>query len=157
MSSGGAEGEPIMEMNTTPLIDVMLVLIIMFIITIPIQTHAVKINLPVNNPNPPPVIIKPDFNTLSVDTQNNITWNGSPIDIETLRTLEDGIASFSGCAVVISHDRWFLDRVCTHILAFEGDSTVYWFEGGYSEYEENRKKRLGNVEPKRPRYKKLAV
>ncbi len=89
MSSGGAEGEPIMEMNTTPLIDVMLVLIIMFIITIPIQTHAVKINLPVNNPNPPPVIIKPDFNTVSVDTQNNITWNGSPIDIETLRTYLD--------------------------------------------------------------------
>ncbi len=61
------------------------------------------------------------------------------------------------CHVIISHDRWFLDRVCTHILAFEGDSTAYWFEGGYSEYEENKKKRLGNVEPKRVRYKKLTV
>ena len=65
--------------------------------------------------------------------------------------------SFAGCAVIISHDRWFLDRVCTHILAFEGDSQVYWFEGGYSEYEENKKKRLGNVEPRRVRYKKLTV
>jgi sulfate-transporting ATPase len=69
------------------------------------------------------------------------------------KVLED----FAGCAVIISHDRWFLDRVCTHILAFEGDSSVYYFEGGYSEYEENRKKRLGNVEPKRPRFKKLTV
>jgi biopolymer transport protein ExbD len=89
MSAGGAEDEPIGEMNTTPLIDVMLVLLVMFIITIPIQTHAVKINLPVNNPNPPPVIIKPDFNTVSVDTQNNITWNGAPVDIETLRNYLD--------------------------------------------------------------------
>jgi biopolymer transport protein ExbD len=86
MSAGQDDGEPIMEMNTTPLIDVMLVLIIMFIITIPIQTHAVKINLPVNNPNPPPEVIKPDFNTVSVDLQNNITWNGSPVDLVTLGT-----------------------------------------------------------------------
>jgi biopolymer transport protein ExbD len=89
MSAGGAEDEPIGEMNTTPLIDVMLVLLVMFIITIPIQTHAVKINLPVNNPNPPPVIIKPDKNIVSVDTQNNITWNGSPVDLETLRNYLD--------------------------------------------------------------------
>ena len=89
MSTGQDDGEPIMEMNTTPLIDVMLVLIIMFIITIPIQTHAVKINLPVNNPNPPPVTIKPDFNTVSVDTQSRVTWNGSPVDLVTLRTYLD--------------------------------------------------------------------
>jgi biopolymer transport protein ExbD len=89
MSSGADEGEPIMDMNTTPLIDVMLVLIIMFIITIPIQTHAVKINLPVNNPNPPPITVKPDFNTVSVDLQNNITWNGSPVDLATLRRYLD--------------------------------------------------------------------
>ena len=86
MSAGQDDGEPIMEMNTTPLIDVMLVLIIMFIITIPIQTHAVKINLPVNNPNPPDNPIKPDFNTVSVDTQNRVTWNGDPIDLATLAT-----------------------------------------------------------------------
>jgi biopolymer transport protein ExbD len=89
MSAGQDDGEPIMDMNTTPLIDVMLVLLVMFIITIPIQTHAVKINLPVNNPNPPPVVIKPDFNTVSVDTQNNITWNGAPVDLETLRNYLD--------------------------------------------------------------------
>jgi sulfate-transporting ATPase len=67
------------------------------------------------------------------------------------------LEDFAGCAVIISHDRWFLDRVCTHILAFEGDSTVYWFEGGYSEYEENRKMRLGDATPRRVRYKKLVV
>lgn len=89
MSAGQDDGEPIMDMNTTPLIDVMLVLLVMFIITIPIQTHAVKINLPVNNPNPPPNIIKPEFNTVSVDLKNNITWNGSPIDLATLRTYLD--------------------------------------------------------------------
>ena len=89
MSTGQEDGEPIMEMNTTPLIDVMLVLIIMFIITIPIQTHAVKINLPVNNPNPPPVTIKPDFNSVSVDTSSRVTWNGSPVDLVTLRTYLD--------------------------------------------------------------------
>ncbi len=89
MSAGQDDGEPIMDMNTTPLIDVMLVLLVMFIITIPIQTHAVKINLPVNNPNPPPLIIKPEFNTVSVDLKNNITWNGSPVDLATLRTYLD--------------------------------------------------------------------
>ena len=77
------------------------------------------------------------------------------IDVDTLRALEEGIESFAGCAVVISHDRYFLDRICTHILAFEGDSQVYWFEGTYSEYEENRKKRLGNVGPQRVKYRKL--
>ena len=89
MSAGQDDGEPIMDMNTTPLIDVMLVLLVMFIITIPIQTHAVKINLPVNNPNPPPLIIHPEFNTVSVDLRNNITWNGSPVDLATLRTYLD--------------------------------------------------------------------
>lgn len=90
MSSGGGGGdEPIGDMNTTPLIDVMLVLLIMFIITIPVQTHAVKINLPVNNPNPPPVTIKPDFNTVSVNTQSVVTWNDAPIDLVTLRTYLD--------------------------------------------------------------------
>ena len=77
------------------------------------------------------------------------------VDVNTIRALEEGLENFAGCAVVISHDRWFLDRIATHILAFEGDSQVYFFEGTYSEYEENRKKRLGNVEPKRFRYKKL--
>ena len=89
MSTGQDDGEPIMEMNTTPLIDVMLVLIIMFIITIPIQTHAVKINLPVNNPEQPQNPVKPDFNTVSVDTQSRVTWNGSPVDLVTLRTYLD--------------------------------------------------------------------
>jgi ATPase subunit of ABC transporter with duplicated ATPase domains len=74
-----------------------------------------------------------------------------------LRSLEEAIEEFGGCAVIISHDRWFLDRVCTHILAFEGDSQVYFFDGNYTEYEENRKKRLGDVGPKRIRYKKLGV
>lgn len=77
------------------------------------------------------------------------------IDVNTLRALEEGLEHFAGCAVVISHDRWFLDRIATHILAFEGDSQVYFFEGSYSEYMENRKKRLGEAEPKRIRYKKL--
>jgi biopolymer transport protein ExbD len=87
MAVGGSDdGEPIMDMNTTPLIDVMLVLLIMFIITIPIQTHAVKINLPVNNPNQPQNPIKPDFNVVSVNLQNQITWNGTPVDQETLRS-----------------------------------------------------------------------
>jgi ATPase subunit of ABC transporter with duplicated ATPase domains len=72
-----------------------------------------------------------------------------------LRALEEGLENFAGCAVVISHDRWFLDRIATHILAFEGDSQVTYFEGNYSEYEEARKKRLGDVAPKRIRYKKL--
>jgi len=77
------------------------------------------------------------------------------LDVNTLRALEEALENFGGCAVVISHDRWFLDRVATHILAFEGDSQVYWFEGNFSEYEENRKKRLGDEEPKRIKYKKL--
>ena len=77
------------------------------------------------------------------------------LDINTLRALEEGLDSFAGCAVIISHDRWFLDRVCTHILAFEGDSQVYYFEGSFSDYEENKRKRLGNVEPKKFKYKKL--
>ncbi len=95
--------------------------------------------------------LKEEGNVLLLDEPTN------DLDVNTLRALEEGLENFAGCAVVISHDRWFLDRICTHILAFEGDSSVYWFEGGYSEYEENRKKRLGNTEPKRPRYKKLAV
>ena len=78
------------------------------------------------------------------------------LDVNTLRALEEGLESFAGCAVIISHDRWFLDRICTHILAFEGDSQVYYFEGSFSEYEENRKKRLGGeATPKRFKYKKL--
>ena len=77
------------------------------------------------------------------------------IDVNTLRALEEGLEDFAGCAVVISHDRWFLDRICTHILAFEGDSNVFYFEGSYSEYEENKLKRLGNEEPKRVRYRNL--
>jgi energy-dependent translational throttle protein EttA len=95
--------------------------------------------------------LKEEGNVLLLDEPTN------DLDVNTLRALEEGLENFAGCGVIISHDRWFLDRVCTHILAFEGDSTVHWFEGGYSEYEENKKKRLGNVEPKRPRYKKLAV
>jgi len=95
--------------------------------------------------------LKEEGNVLLLDEPTN------DLDVNTLRALEEGLENFAGCAVIISHDRWFLDRVCTHILAFEDNSTVYWFEGGYSEYEENRKKRLGNIEPKRPRYKKLTV
>ena len=79
------------------------------------------------------------------------------IDVNTLRALEEGLENFAGCAVVISHDRWFLDRVATHILAFEGDSQVYYFEGGYSDYEENKRKRLGDEGPKRIRFRKLMV
>jgi ATPase subunit of ABC transporter with duplicated ATPase domains len=79
------------------------------------------------------------------------------LDVNTLRALEDGIQNFAGCAVVISHDRWFLDRIATHILAFEGDSQVVWFEGNFSEYEVNRKRRMGieSDQPTRIRYKKL--
>jgi len=79
------------------------------------------------------------------------------IDVNTMRALEEALDNFAGCAVIISHDRWFLDRVCTHILAFEGNGSVYFFEGSFSEYEENRKKRLGDSEPKRFRFKKLVV
>ncbi len=94
--------------------------------------------------------LKTEANVLLLDEPTN------DIDVNTLRALEEGIESFAGCAVVISHDRWFLDRICTHILAFEGDSSVYFFEGGYSEYEENRKKRLGaDIIPTRLKYKKL--
>jgi ATP-binding cassette ChvD family protein len=94
--------------------------------------------------------LKTEANVLLLDEPTN------DIDINTLRALEEGIENFAGCAVVISHDRWFLDRICTHILAFEGDSQVYWFEGSYSEYEENRKKRLGDSGPKRIRYRSLS-
>jgi ATP-binding cassette ChvD family protein len=93
--------------------------------------------------------LKQEANVLLLDEPTN------DIDVNTLRALEEGLENFAGCAVIISHDRWFLDRVATHILAFEGNSQVYWFEGSYSEYEENRKKRLGNEGPKRIRYKKL--
>lgn len=93
--------------------------------------------------------LKTEANVLLLDEPTN------DIDVNTLRALEEGILNFAGCAVVISHDRWFLDRICTHILAFEGDSEVYWFEGSYSEYEENKKKRLGDSAPKRIKYRKL--
>ncbi len=94
--------------------------------------------------------LKTEANVLLLDEPTN------DIDVNTLRALEEGIENFAGCAVVISHDRWFLDRICTHILAFEGDSEVYFFEGGFSEYEENRKKRLGaDIIPQRIKYKKL--
>ena len=77
------------------------------------------------------------------------------MDVNTIRALEEGLDGFAGCAVVVSHDRWFLDRIATHILAFEGDSQVVFFDGNYSEYEANKKMRLGDVEPKRFKYKKL--
>jgi energy-dependent translational throttle protein EttA len=93
--------------------------------------------------------LKTEANVLLLDEPTN------DIDVNTLRALEEGIQNFAGCAVVISHDRWFLDRICTHILAFEGDSQVYFFEGTFSEYEENKIKRLGDSGPKRIRYKKL--
>lgn len=93
--------------------------------------------------------LKSEANVLLLDEPTN------DIDVNTLRALEEGLENFAGCAVIISHDRWFLDRVATHILAFEGDSQVYFFEGSYSEYEENKKKRLGDNAPKRIKYKKL--
>ena len=77
------------------------------------------------------------------------------IDVNTLRALEEGLENFAGCAVVVSHDRWFLDRICTHILSFEGDSQVVFYEGSYSEYEEFKRKQSGYQEPKRVRYRKL--
>ena len=95
--------------------------------------------------------LRSEANVLLLDEPTN------DIDVNTLRALEEGLENFAGCAVIISHDRWFLDRVATHILAFEGDSQVVFFEGGYSEYEENRKKRTGNDTPHRIRYKKLKV
>ncbi|MEJ6711466.1 MAG: energy-dependent translational throttle protein EttA [Flavobacteriales bacterium] len=93
--------------------------------------------------------LKQEGNVLLLDEPTN------DLDVNTLRALEEGLENFAGCAVIISHDRWFLDRVCTHILAFEGNSEVYYFEGSYSDYEENKLKRLGISEPKRIRYKKL--
>ena len=93
--------------------------------------------------------LKDEGNVLLLDEPTN------DVDVNTIRALEEGLENFAGCAVVISHDRWFLDRIATHILAFEGDSQVYFFEGTYSEYEENKKKRMGDEEPKRFKYKKL--
>ena len=93
--------------------------------------------------------LKSEANVLLLDEPTN------DIDINTLRALEDGLDNFAGCAVIISHDRWFLDRIATHILAFEGNSEVYYFEGSFSEYEENKKKRLGDIEPKKFKYRKL--
>ena len=93
--------------------------------------------------------LKSEANVLLLDEPTN------DIDVNTLRALEEGLDGFAGCAVVISHDRWFLDRICTHILAFEGDSKVFFFEGTYSEYEENKRMRMGDEEPKRMRYRKL--
>lgn len=95
--------------------------------------------------------LKSEANVLLLDEPTN------DIDVNTLRALEEGLEAFAGCAVVISHDRWFLDRICTHIIAFEGNSEVFVFEGSYSEYEENKKMRLGDETPKRIRYKKLMV
>lgn len=95
------------------------------------------------------MMLKQGANVILLDEPSN------DIDVNTLRSLEEALEEFGGCAVVISHDRWFLDRICTHILAFEGDSQVYFFDGNYTEYEENRKKRLGDIGPKRIRYKKL--
>jgi len=93
--------------------------------------------------------LKEGGNVLLLDEPTN------DLDVNTLRALEEALENFAGCAVIISHDRWFLDRVCTHILAFEGDSQVYSFEGSFSEYEENKLKRLGRSEPTRFKYKKL--
>lgn len=95
------------------------------------------------------ITLKEGANVLLLDEPTN------DIDVNTLRALEEALENFGGCAVVISHDRWFLDRICTHILAFEGNSEVYSFEGNYSDYEENRKKRLGDIAPKRIKYKKI--
>ncbi|MEM6525207.1 MAG: energy-dependent translational throttle protein EttA [Bacteroidota bacterium] len=95
------------------------------------------------------IALKQGANLLLLDEPTN------DLDVNTLRALEEALENFGGCAVIISHDRWFLDRVCTHILAFEGDSQVVWFDGNFSEYEENRKQKLGDVTPKRIRYKKL--
>ena len=98
-----------------------------------------------------PITLKAEANVLLLDEPTN------DIDVNTLRALEEGLESFAGCAVVISHDRWFLDRICTHILSFEGNSDVVYYEGSYSEYEEYKRKQLGDVEPKRVRYRKLIV
>jgi energy-dependent translational throttle protein EttA len=97
------------------------------------------------------IALKSEGNVLLLDEPTN------DIDVNTLRALEEGLENFAGCAVIISHDRWFLDRICTHILAFEGNSHVHFFEGGYTEYEENKKKRMGDAQPHRIRFKKLTV
>jgi ATPase subunit of ABC transporter with duplicated ATPase domains len=93
--------------------------------------------------------LKEEANVLLLDEPTN------DIDVNTLRALEEGLDDFAGCAVIVSHDRWFLDRVATHILAFEGNSDVYFFEGGYSDYEENKKKRVGDDSPHRIKYRKM--
>jgi ATPase subunit of ABC transporter with duplicated ATPase domains len=93
--------------------------------------------------------LKEEGNVLLLDEPTN------DVDVNTIRALEEGLENFAGCAVIISHDRWFLDRIATHILAFEGDSKIYFFEGSYSEYEENKKRRMGDITPKRFKYKKL--
>ena len=95
------------------------------------------------------IALKQEGNVLLLDEPTN------DIDVNTLRALEEGLEAFAGCAVIISHDRWFLDRICTHILAFEGEGNVFYFEGNYSEYEANKAQRLGLDEPKRARYRKL--
>lgn len=97
------------------------------------------------------ITLKAEANVLLLDEPTN------DIDVNTLRALEEGLENFAGCAVVVSHDRWFLDRICTHILSFEGDSNVVFYEGSYSEYEEYKRKQLGDVEPRRVRYRKLIV
>jgi len=93
--------------------------------------------------------LKGEANVLLLDEPTN------DIDVNTLRALEEGLDDFAGCAVIVSHDRWFLDRVATHILAFEGNSNVYFFEGGYSDYEENKKRRIGDDTPHRIKYRPL--
>jgi ATPase subunit of ABC transporter with duplicated ATPase domains len=94
-------------------------------------------------------LLKSGSNVILLDEPTN------DLDVNTIRALEDALENFAGCAVVISHDRWFLDRIATHILAFEGDSKVVWFEGNYSEYAEDKKKRTGNDQPHRIKYRKL--
>ena len=94
-------------------------------------------------------LLKRGGNVLLLDEPTN------DLDVETLRALEEGLLTFPGCAIVVSHDRWFLDRICTHILAFEGDSEVIWYEGNYTDYELDRKKRAGDVQPTRVKYKKI--
>ncbi|MAM02023.1 MAG: energy-dependent translational throttle protein EttA, partial [Myxococcales bacterium] len=96
-------------------------------------------------------LLKSGGNVMLLDEPTN------DLDVDTLRALENAILDYAGCVVVISHDRWFLDRICTHVLAFEGDSQVVWFEGNYQEYEEDRKRRLGDdaIQPRRLKYRKL--
>jgi ATPase subunit of ABC transporter with duplicated ATPase domains len=95
--------------------------------------------------------LKKEANVLLLDEPTN------DLDVNTMRALEEALENYAGCVLVISHDRWFLDRIATHILAFEGDSKVYWFEGNFADYEENKKKRLGDTTPHRVRYKKLTA